>query len=70
MIRARLRMRTMLRGRKMILSKTRLMLAASVTFAGCLCAGYTVAQEAYGTTTRAPIVVTGNGEDPRGPVKG
>lgn len=60
----------MLRGRVMILSKTHLMLAASVAFASSLYVGPAWAQDAGGTTTLAPIVVTGNGEEPKGPVKG
>ncbi|TCR02968.1 TonB-dependent siderophore receptor [Neorhizobium sp. BT27B] len=55
----------------MILSKTHLMLAASVAFTGCIGAGHALAQDAAESTTLAPIVVTGNAaEDPKGPVKG
>ncbi|MEB2844198.1 TonB-dependent siderophore receptor [Rhizobiales bacterium RZME27] len=55
----------------MILSKTHMVLAASVAFAGCLSADAALAQDAAGATTLAPIVVTGNaGENPKGAVKG
>lgn len=55
----------------MILSKTHLMLAASVALSGYAGAGHALAQDAAGSTTLAPIVVTGSGdENPKGPVKG
>ncbi|MGE7368430.1 TonB-dependent siderophore receptor [Neorhizobium sp. NPDC001467] len=54
----------------MILSRYYVMLTASVTFAFCLGTWQAVAQDADGSTMLAPIVVTGNGDDPKGPVKG
>ncbi len=54
----------------MTFSRTRLMLAASVAFAGCLNGANALAQDAASAPTLAPIVVTGNAEDPKGPVKG